>query len=213
MILTPGMSIMRAIAAQRSFFSYAEEKGEHMETSDALNIIFTRRSIRRFSPRPVEVQKQKILLRAAFAAPSAENSQTKRFIVITERDRLDALPALHPSAGPARDVPLAVIVCCDTSADPQTVFWPQDCAVATQNLMLAARALDLGALWCGIHPVEAREQAFISAFSLPGMVRPFSLVLIGYPLQDFFDENRYDPHMIYADLWGRPCVLDFGEEK
>lgn len=203
------MSIMPPFSFSLLVFSYAEKKGERMDSPDALTIISTRRSIRRFSPRPVEIPQQKALIKAAFAAPSAENAQTKRFIVITDRDTLDSLPTLHPSAGPARDVSLAVLVCCDTSASPQTVFWPQDCAAATQNIMLAARALGMGSLWCGIHPMESREQTFISAFSLPGMVRPFSLVLIGYPLQEFFEENRYDPHMIHADAWGHPCALDF----
>ncbi len=182
-----------------------KKKGERMDT--ALEAIFTRRSIRRFSPRSVEGRMQKTLLKAAFAAPAAENAQTKRFIVITDRDKLQTLPSLHPSAGPAQDAPLAVLVCCDTSASPQTVFWPQDCAAATQNIMLAARIMGLGALWCGIHPLEEREQAFMSAFSLPGMVRPFSLVLIGYPLQDFFEENRYDPNFVHGERWGEPFAV------
>lgn len=180
------------------------KKGERMETPDALSAIFTRRSIRKFSPRPVEGRMQETLLRAAFAAPSAEDAQTRRIIVITDRDTLDSLPALHPSATPAREAPLAILICCDTSTAPQTLFWPQDCAAATQNIMLAARAMGLGSLWCGIHPVEAREQAFISAFSLPGMVRPVSLILIGYPLQDFFDEQRWNPKLIFLNRWGHP---------
>lgn len=175
-----------------------------METPDALSTIFTRRSIRKFSPKPVEDRIQKILLRAAFVAPSAEDAQTRRIMVITDRDTLDELPSLHPSATPAREVPLAFLICCDTSAVPQTVFWPQDCAAATQNVMLAARAMGLGSLWCGIHPVEAREQAFIAAFSMPGMIRPVSLILVGYPLQDFFDEQRWNPKLVYLNQWGHP---------
>ena len=177
------------------------KKGDVMENLDALAAIFTRRSIRRFSSRSTDEQTQNILLRAAFAAPSAENARTRHFIVISSRDKLDLLPTLHPSAGPAREAPLAILICCDTSAEPQTVFWPQDCAAAAQNIMLAARALGLGSLWCGIHPMEAREQAFISAFSLPGMVRPADLIILGYPLQDFFEEKRYGPRSLHADTW------------
>ena len=180
------------------------KKGERMETNDALSVIFTRRSIRRFSSRPVDDEMQKTLLRAAFAAPSAEDAQTRRIIVITDRDRLDALPSLHPSASPAKEAPLAFLLCCDTSAVPQTIFWPQDCAAATQNIMLAARAMGLGSLWCGIHPQEDREQAFIAAFSLPGMVRPVSLIIVGHPLQDFFDEERWDPKLVFLNTWGHP---------
>ena len=180
-----------------------EKKGETMTSTDALTAIFTRRSIRRFSRRPIDVPTQRTLLRAAFAAPAAENAGTRRFLVIHDRDTLDTLPSLHPSAEPAREATLAILVCCDTSAEPQTTFWPQDCAVATQNIMLAARALGLGSLWCGIHPSEAREKAFISAFSMPGMVRPVSLVLLGYPLQSFFEADRYDEHAVFSNLWGK----------
>ncbi len=179
------------------------KKGVAMETIDALTAIFTRRSIRRFSPRTIDEKTQNILLRAAFAAPAAENARTRHFIVISDRDVLDTLPSLHPSAGPAREAALAVLICCDTSAEPQTVFWPQDCAAAAQNIMLAARAVGIGSLWCGIHPVEAREQAFLDAFSLPGMIRPSDLIILGYPLQDFFEEDRYDAHHLHADAWGR----------
>ena len=173
-----------------------------MEPIDTLTAIFTRRSIRKFSSTPVESQKQNTLIRSVFSAPSAEDAQTKRLIVITERNMLNKLPTLHPSAGPAGEAPLAFLICCDTSAGPQTVFWPQDCAAATQNVMLAARAMGLGSLWCGIHPVEAREEAFLSAFSLPGMVRPISLIIIGYPEQEFFAEKRCAPNQVFLDKWG-----------
>ena len=175
-----------------------------MDTPDELDTILTRRSIRKFSPRPVNSDLQKTLLRAAFAAPSAEDAQTKRIIVVTDRDTLDSLAVLHHSAGPAREAPLAFLICCDTSVTPQTIFWPQDCAAATQNVMLAARALGLGSLWCGIHPEDTREQAFMAAFDLPGMVRPVSLVIIGYPLQDFFDEERWEPKFVCQNRSGHP---------
>lgn len=181
------------------------KKGEAMATTDALSAIFTRRSMRSFARRPIDAATRQTLLRAAFSAPAAENAGTRRFVVITDRDVLDSLPSLHPSAGPAQEAPLAILVCCDTSAEPQTLFWPQDCAVATQNIMLAARAMGLGSLWCGIHPVESREKAFRSAFSMPGMVHPVSLVILGYPLQSFFEEDRYDARLVFCNLWGRPC--------
>ena len=200
----PGMSITPLFPFSSPALTYAEEKGVPMENTDTLTAIFTRRSIRRFSPRPIGSAEQYILLRAAFAAPSSENALTKRFIVISDREMLDALPSLHPSAGPARETPLALLICCDTSASPQTVFWPQDCAASAENVMLAARSLGIGSLWCGIHPVEAREEAFMKAFGLPGMVRPASLLLLGYPLQDFLEEKRYDAHLIRSNHWSRP---------
>lgn len=199
----PGMSIISFCSFTSPFLVYAEKKGDDMPSTDALSAIFTRRSMRGFSSRPIDGSTIHTLLRAAFSAPAAENAHTRRFIVITDRNALDTLPALHPSAEPARQSPLSILVCCDTSIEPQTLFWPQDCAVATQNIMLAARAMGLGSLWCGIHPLEAREKAFISAFSLPGTVRPVSLVILGYPLQSFFEKDLYDDHAVFSNLWGK----------
>ncbi len=185
-------------------FGYGIVKETDMENTDTLTAIFTRRSIRKFSSAPVSREFQKILLCAAMAAPASENVRNQRFIVITDRNILDVLPSLHPSAEPAREAPLAILVCCDTSYPQQTVFWPQDCAAAIENIMLAARAVGLGTLWCGIHPMELREKAFMKAFKLPGMIRPAGLLLIGYPLQTFFEEDRYSSRFVHANQWGIP---------
>lgn len=175
-----------------------------MRYPEELSFLFTRRSIRRFSSRPVSEADINTILRAAMASPSSRDEEVWRFIVIDRRDVLDALPSLHPSAGPAKDAPLAILLCADIAAEAEDVFWPQDCAAATQNMLLAARALGLGSLWCGIHPLEEREEAFRRYFGIPGMVRPFSLTVIGWPLQEFFEEDRWDASHVHLNSWAAP---------
>lgn len=173
-------------------------------TADPLQYtIRTRRSIRRFSSDGISEGEARTLLEAAMSAPSSEDSRRWRFLVIRARDLLDALPGLHPSAGPAREAPLAILVCADVSL-PASLFWPQDCAAAVENILLSARGMGIGSLWCGIHPVEHREEAFSSFFGLPGTVRPFALVILGRTGQEFLEEKRFDPALVHLDRWEYP---------
>ena len=172
-----------------------------MAYPEALSFILTRRSIRRFSRRAIPEPDVKILLKAAMAAPSAQNVESWRFLVISGREELNALPRLHPSAGPALDAPLAILVCADLSVKPDDVLWPQDCAAAVQNILLAARMMELGSLWCSIHPQDTLEELFIRHFGLPGTVRPFALVILGWPLQEFFEEDRWKPDNVRLNRW------------
>ena len=121
---------------------------------DALEVIHTRRSIRDFTDAPITDEALRRMLEAAMAAPSAGNAQPWRFIVIRDRECLQRIPDIHPYAGMATRAALAVLVCADVTAEKFPGFWVQDCSAATQNLMLAARALNIGTVWCGIHPVE-----------------------------------------------------------
>ncbi len=166
---------------------------------DILEAIHTRRSIRKFTPEPVSPEDVETMLRAAMIAPTARNSQCWRFVVIDDRALLDAMPTLSPYTGAAKSAPLAILVCGDTTACPD--FWPQDAAAAIQNLMLAARALELGSVWCGLHPVEEREKLFQKAFALPAHIRPLGLVILGHPDQPFTREDRYDPAKVRYNRW------------
>ena len=168
---------------------------------DFLDIIHTRRSIRKFACDPVSPELIEKILRAGMASPTATNSQSWRFIIVDNRDTLNEIARIHPYAKPAADAPLAIVVCGDTSAGHAPEFWPQDAAAAVQTMMLAARSLELGSLWCGIHPHTGREDAFIRLLGIPGSVRPFALLIIGHPLQPFTHEDRFAEAKIHHNRW------------
>ena len=173
-----------------------------METRmEALEAIQTRRSIRSFTDAPIEDAALQQMLEAAMAAPSAGNAQPWRFVVIRDKTLLQRITAIHPYAAMAANAALAILVCADITAEKFCGFWPQDCSAATQNLMLAARALDIGTVWCGIHPVEEREKAFQTLFNLPETVRPFALVAAGYTSQPFTRRDTYDRNKIHQNTW------------
>lgn len=170
---------------------------------DALEVLYTRRSIRAFTSEPVDEETVKALLSAAMIAPTAGNSQGWRFIVITDRARLDAIAEVHPFAKMAKDAPLAILVCGDTENVPERykAYWAIDGAAAIQNILLAGRALNIGTVWCGVHPVPEREAAMRELFALPAHINPVGLVIAGHPAQPFKREDRYDSEKVHHNTW------------
>lgn len=167
----------------------------------AIDAILTRRSIRSYTDQPIEPETVETLLRAAMAAPSAGNEQPWEFIVISDRGVLDALPTAHPHAQMAAEAPLAVVVCGDTAREKYAGFWVQDCSAAVQNLLLAAHASGLGAVWCGLHPSVPQVDAIRELLVIPKGIIPLALLVIGYPSGSLPPSDRFDPARVHRNRW------------
>jgi nitroreductase len=159
---------------------------------DAMEAILTRRSIRKYTAQAVPDELVKELLKAAMSAPSAGNQQDWQFVVVRSRQMLEELGRVHPHA-PVTGAPLVILVCGDLQRESHKGFWMQDCAAATQNLLLAAHANGLGAVWCGCYPREERAAGLRKLLGLPEHVVPLALVVIGYPAETKERQDRYDP--------------------
>ncbi|MDH4156191.1 MAG: nitroreductase family protein [candidate division Zixibacteria bacterium] len=168
---------------------------------DAIEAIHTRRSIRKFTDRPVAPEMIEKLLRAAMAAPSANNQQPWQFVVIDDRAILDRVPDVHPYAAMCRQAPVSVLVCGDKNLDEDCGFWVQDCSAATQNLLLAAHALGLAAVWTGFYPIEERVVGMRKLLGLPENIIPLALVPIGYGAEKKPREDRYRPDRVHHNGW------------
>ena len=166
-----------------------------------LETILARRSIRRYSEHAVSRQDLDLLLQAAMSAPSAGNQQPWHFIVLRDRIQLDAIPDIHPYAGMAREAPLAIVVCGDPSLERYPGYWVQDCSAAVENLLLAAHALGLGAVWCGIHPDQGRVAAFQRLLNIPATIIPLALVPVGHPGERKPPADRYNSERVRFDRW------------
>jgi nitroreductase len=166
-----------------------------------MEVILTRRSVRRYADQPVPDALLTDLLRAAMAAPSAGNQQPWQFVVVRDRAVLEAVAGANPYGEMARHAPLAVIVCADLKRENVPGFWVQDCAAATENLLLAAHASGLGAVWCGTYPLEERMQRIRAAVGLPEDVIPFAVVPVGYPVERPAPADRYDADRVHLDRW------------
>ena len=168
---------------------------------DAIKAIMTRRSIRRFKDKAVEEKKIETLLRAAMQAPSAHNSQPWHFIVITERRLLSAIPEFHPYAKMLLQAPAAVLVCGDTRIEESIEYVNSNCSAATQNLLLSAHDLGLGAVWLGIHPREERVEEIRRLLDIPRYITPIALVALGYAAEDKEPEERFQPKRVHRNRW------------
>lgn len=167
--------------------SGAEDAGESQTQEQAvLDNIATRTSIRDYEARPVEKEKVEKMLRAAMAAPTAMNKQPWHFVVVEQRSVLDSLAGTNPYAKMLLKAPLAIVVCGDMDKVIEgggRDFWIQDASAATENLLLAAHAMGLGAVWTGAYPSEERSKAISATLSLPDNLVPLNMIVIGYPAE------------------------------
>jgi nitroreductase len=163
--------------------------------------IFSRRSVRKYTADPVSDEQVTELLRAAMAAPSAGNQQPWQFVVVRDRAVLDVIADANPYGGMARQAAVAIVICGDMTRDDRPGFWAQDCSAATQNVLLAAHAQGLGAVWCGTFPREERMGPIAAVLGLPEHIIPFSVVPIGHPAERPARVDRYDPGRVHFDRW------------
>jgi len=170
---------------------------------NAMEAILTRRSIRSFTGQDVEPEKVGQMLRAAMYAPSAHNSQDWSFIVVRDLQTRAALSRLTPYCGMITNAPVCIVVCGEPARQRagRKEFFVQDCSAATQNLLLAAHALGLGAVWCGVYPNEAVVEKARSLLGVPVEVVPFALVAVGYAARTPAASERFRADLIHAEKW------------
>jgi nitroreductase len=164
-------------------------------------LILGRRSIRKFTSKPVSERDVTEMLRAGFAAPSAANYQPWHFIVVTDRAVLDAVPAFHPHAGMLKQAPLGLLVCGEPARAMAEGYWVLDCSAATENILLAAHALGLGGVWLGIYPREERIEGMRELLGLPEGVVPLAMLAIGHPAEKLEPAGRWDGGKIHLNRW------------
>jgi len=168
---------------------------------DTLEAILTRRAVREYTPQPVSDDQIETLLCAAMHAPSACNQQPWHFVVVTGRERLEAIAAIHPNAQMLKQAPLAIFVCADVTLETCPGNWAIDCSAAMENLLLAARALGLGSVWVGIHPVEQRVKDIRELLGLPSYVMPLCLAAVGYAAGELPKVERYKKERVHKEGW------------
>lgn len=171
---------------------------------EAMDAILSRRSIRKYTAKPIPEQLTKELLEAAMSAPSAGNQQPWRFVVIDDRRILDEIPKFHSYSEMLKEAPLAILVCFDKRLEGKKaggLWWVQDCSAATENVLIAAHAKGLGAVWLGIYPDEGVVAGVRKLLGLPSHITPFSLVSVGYPAEKKPRADRYDASRIHRNKW------------
>ena len=165
---------------------------------DILRLIEKRRSIRRFTGEPVERERLVVALKAAMAAPSANNSRPWRFIVVTVKEKVQALCRAHPYAAFGVDAGAVVL----PFGKKEGYDWfDQDMAAATENLLIAVANFGLGATWCGMR--DRYQDKIREIVGLPADQYVFALIPVGVPAEEKGPRGDYEEDRVYWESYSR----------
>ena len=181
-----------------------------MMLNETITNILTRVTIRNFTEKPVSDEDIRLLLQAAMAAPSSMNLQPWHFIVIKDEGLKRQLKAALPYAKMINKGCTGIVVCGDISLyerinhidkEDNTLYWVQDCSAASENLLLAAHAIGLGAVWTGIYPLESRIEPLRRLLHLPPHIVPLNLIVVGHPLSRPQPKDKWDPQKVHYECF------------
>ncbi|MFP4497391.1 MAG: nitroreductase family protein [Vulcanimicrobiota bacterium] len=184
-----------------------ESKGENEVKeigNNAIEIIMDRTSIRSYTDEPVSEEHIDKILKAGMAAPTAANKQPWAFIVVTDREKLDALAGQLPYAKMLSQAPAAIVVCGVPELGLEGIenqYWVQDCSAASQNILLAIHDLGLGGVWTGAYPMKEREKAVREILEIPKNIIPLNVIAFGHPDKDYKPRDKYRPERIHYNKW------------
>lgn len=199
------INVVLAIALVAVCVRFAKSKAGTNGTGDTAQTVYdnimTRTSVRAYTDRSVADSAIDTLLHAGMAAPSAVNRQPWHFIVVKDKATLRQIAELTPNAAMAKDAPLAIVTCGDLSKyeeDEELLreFWVQDLSAVTENILLQAHAMGLGAVWTGTFPSEQRCDAIAQLLGLPDHIVPLNTIVIGYPKGETKPKDKWKPENV-----------------
>lgn len=172
--------------------------------NEAIENLMTRVSVREFTGEKISAEQIDTLLRAAIAAPSALNKQPWAFVVVTDEKIIAQLGEALPSSRCSNHPACAFIPCGDLSKTIEgdlAAFWINDVSAATENLLLAAHAMGLGAVWTALHPDMNRVTMVQQLLGLPEHIIPLCVVPVGIPAEQPAVKDKYKPENIHYNGW------------
>ena len=179
------------------FVAPSSGDGVSSASQTVLHNILQRKSVRAYTDRAVSHEQLDTLIRAAMAAPTGRDMRPWHFIVLEGRHQLSPLAEQLPYAKMLAEAQAAVVVCGDMSVTDKegnpSRNWTFDCSAATENLLLQAEAMGLGAVWTGVYPYDERIEAVKQVLHLPDHLIPLNVIPIGYPKGNPQPKDKYDP--------------------
>ena len=161
--------------------------------------ILNRTSVRKYLPKKIAEEELQQILLAGFAAPSAKNTQPWEFLVVQNPETLQKMASFTPYAHPIKNAPLGMIVCANTKRNPFIDYCEQDCAAATENMLIAAKSLGIGSCWIGVYPHEDRTSPIREYFNLPDYITPLWMISFGYPAENPKVKDKWDDNKIHYE--------------
>lgn len=207
------ISLLTAVAAAFAAACAPGASDNAPKSEIVLENILSRKSVRSFTEQKLTQEQIETLLRAGMAAPSGMNVQPWKFVVLQDASRYETVfgPENFNNRIYAQSAAV-IVVCADTTVmrrpqeggDPVAVpngIWRDDAGAATENILLAAEAMGLGAVWTACYPYKARYMPVKEALNLPAEVVPYAVVPVGYPAGDDAPKDKWDPSRIHYEVW------------
>jgi len=185
-----------------SFFSCDQPQKQELtiQTADkienpTLQTILNRKSIRQYTNQEISADEIKNLLKAGMAAPSSRDRRPWHLIVISDKSVLENLGAQLKNAAILKDANKAIVVCGDDELSDNC--WFLDCAAVTQNILLAAESMGIGAVWTAVYPYEDRTEIVNKQLGLPTNIHALSIIPLGYPAGQHASKDKFDTTRVH----------------
>lgn len=172
----------------------------HCCVSDALSVIRSRKSVRHYTGGAELVT----LIKAGMAAPSAVNKQPWQFIAVSDPATLSKLAEKLPYTKMIVKAGACLVVCGNMSkalSCGERDVWVQDCSAASQNILLAAESMGLGAMWSGMYPLQERVEHAGIVLGLPDTVIPLNVIAVGHSAGVEKPQNKFNEANIRREKW------------
>ena len=166
---------------------------------NVLDLMYSRQRVRDFTDAPVSEDQVEAMLKAAMAAPSVQDRRPWHFVVVRKRKMLDELAKVHKYAYMLEKAPLAVVICGDQKVSEK--YWVEDGCVATQNLLLAAKALGLGGVWISLYPKKKPLRAVRELLDIPDHVGVLCILALGTPAKEKQISTKFDSERVHQEEW------------
>lgn len=160
--------------------------------------ILSRKSVRKYLARSVEPEKVELILAAGMAAPSGKDMRPWEFVVVDDREILNAMAEELPYAKMLKNAPMAIVVCGDTT---KSSYWYVDCSAVAQNILLAVESLGLGAVWTATYPYPERMEVVKKHTGIPEHIQSLCVIPVGYPVAPGNPKDKWDPNRIHRNKW------------
>jgi len=175
--------------------------GGYPEDNPTLKVIHSRKSVRHYLDRKATKEDLLTLVKAGMAAPTAMDRRPWAFVIITDRAKLEELEAGLPYTGMLTKSGAGIVVCGILEKAPLGEVWVQDCSAATENILLAAESMGLGAVWTGAYPSQERMSHIRKVLDMPENIVPLNVIPVGYPVGDENPKDKFDPANVHWEKW------------
>lgn len=182
--------------------------------NETIRTIMSRKSVRSFTEQAIPVEMMETMLKAAMAAPSGSNIQPWHFVVLTDKSQYERVFENNFNLKTFNSAAAVVVFCADTTVtrpprdnpDGEPVTrpnrtWRDDMGACTENFLLAAESLGLGAVWTASYPDPVRFLTMKRELGMPDNFLPYCAVAVGYPAGDEQPKDKWKPERIHYEQW------------